>query len=118
MSKVEEKKIQEIATMYKRYLTLCMRNDDYDEPKLMMYDSAFEVQEMFASVMRHEKMSKEKKEILRVNFVLSSIEKKKANIIWNEYFFPVEKFWWMRYYSRSTFYRIRNKAIEEFLCLY
>ena len=94
-----------------------MKNNTYDEPRLMLFDSAYEVQKMFTNVNDGE-LSNEKKEILRVNFVLASIERKKSMLIWKEYFFPIEKFWWMRYYSRSTFYRIRKKAIDEFLCIY
>lgn len=112
-----EKKLKEIALNYKKNLSICMKNNDYDEPKLMVFDSAFEVQKLYANVANNEE-AKEKKEILRVNFVLASLERKMATIIWKEYFFPIEKFWWMRYYSRSTFYRLRKKAIEEFLCLY
>ncbi len=117
MSKVLENRIKEISLQYKKNLTLCMKNNNYDEPKLMLYDSAYEIQKMFANVNDGD-YSKEKKEILRVNFVLASLERKKSLIIWKEYFFPIEKFWWMRYYTRSTFYRMRKKALEEFMCLY
>lgn len=117
MKKDLESRIMEISFNYKKNMNLCMKNNSYDEPNLMMFDSAYEVQKTFTSIIDGD-LAHEKKEILRVNFVLASLERKKSMILWKEYFFPVEKFWWMRYYSRSTFYRIRKKAIEEFLCLY
>lgn len=117
MSKNLEKQIKQIAFQYKKNLNLCMKNNTYDEPRLMLFDSAYEVQKMFADVSDGD-LAVEKREILRINFVLASMERKKSMLIWKEYFFPIEKFWWMRYYSRSTFYRIRKKAIEEFLCIY
>ncbi len=112
-----ECKIKDIALKYKKDLSICMKNDNFNNEDLMLFDSAHEVQKRFINI-NNDKLAEEKREILRINFVLSSMDRKRAMIIWNEYFFPVEKFWWMRDYTRSTFYRIRKKAIEEFLCIY
>ncbi len=39
-------------------------------------------------------------------------------ILKNEYFEPVVKVWSNEYYSRSTWYRLKKKAVEEFIdCL-
>lgn len=61
--------------------------------------------------------SDEQREILRINFILSSLTKKENEIIWKEFFFVEDKFWWMSKYNRSTFYRLRAKAIDNFCSL-
>ena len=43
-----------------------------------------------------------------------SLTPKEMEIIWKEFFFPEDKFWWMQKYNRSTYYRLRNKAIKNF----
>lgn len=64
-----------------------------------------------------ESLNSDEREICRINFSLASLEKREAEIIWNEFFFPEEKFYWMKKYNRSTYYRIRAKAIMNFYTL-
>lgn len=112
-----ENKMNAIAMKYKKNISICMRANNYNEAKLMLYDSASDIQKMFANTPNGE-LSQEKKEILHINFVLSSLDRNKANLLWKDFFFPIEKFWWMRIYSRSTYYRLRQNAIQDFLYLY
>lgn len=62
-------------------------------------------------------LSENEREIVRINFILSSLNTKEKEIIWNEFFFNDDKFWWMSKYNRSTYYRIRAKAIDNFYLL-
>ncbi|MGN1294948.1 MAG: MG284/MPN403 family protein [Bacilli bacterium] len=45
---------------------------------------------------------------------LSMITPEYRNIIIREYIFNNDKIWWVNFYSRSTFYRKRTKAIDSF----
>jgi hypothetical protein len=39
-------------------------------------------------------------------------------IIENDFANKINEFWWTQYYSRSTYYRHRNMAVNEFLYFY
>ena len=56
-------------------------------------------------------------EIDAVANYLNRIREKEREIIWKEFFFVEDKFWWMRKYNRSTFYRLRAKSITDFSSL-
>ena len=114
MSKIKERKLEEYVLNYKRCLSICMKNGDCIQGEYMFYDSSKEVNKYFEESTFG--ASKEKKYIMRVNFALSCLDVKSAKLLWKEYFFQIEKFWWMRLYTRSSFYRLRKKAINEFLC--
>ena len=55
--------------------------------------------------------------IQHVNFAYLLLNRVERKIIMNDFIFPIEKFWYMKEYSRSTYYRIREKAIKKFLDL-
>ena len=115
MSKLAEKKLEVYVTKYKKSLSVCMKNENFNSVEYMFYDSKFNVSGYFEEL-NNVNTPKEKKYILRVNFALSCMDVRSAKLLWKEYFFNIEKFWWMRLYTRSTFYRLRKKAIDEFLC--
>lgn len=113
MSKIIERKMEECVLHYKKCLSRCIKENG-GHSSFMFYDSNREVCDYFEQL--GEANSPEKKYILRVNFALSCMDARSSKILWKEYFFQIEKYWWMRLYTRSTFYRLRKKAIEEFLC--
>jgi len=55
------------------------------------------------------------RKILSVNMALLNIGKDEALILYNDYFFPCEKKWWVGKYSCSAYYRLKKRAIEKFL---
>lgn len=62
----------------------------------------------------------EKKDALRsviqlVDDVYNSLSDEEQQIIANDFFTPANREWWRQYYSRSTFYRIKKKAIDDML---
>ncbi len=115
-NKDRENKIRAYVVRYKRCLAICM-NDPYcnngEQP--LLFDPKYENRHLYLK--SQQSNNENAKYLARVNFSLSCLERRKAMLLWKEFFFQVEKFWWMRYYTRSTFYRLRKKAIEEFLCL-
>ncbi len=114
MKKKDELKVKSIVTTYKKNLSNCMKNGDSIGDSLLFFDSESDAKNYFDDSLQ--KISEEKKFILRINFALSCIDPVLSKIIWKEFFFQMEKFWWMRDFTRSTFYRLRKKAIREFLC--
>ena len=42
-------------------------------------------------------------------------EEIKDLLIYNEYFSKKVENWWIYYFSRSTYYRLKNKAMNDFL---
>lgn len=114
MSKIIERKMEDCVYRYKKCLSHCIKDNKGESSSLMFYDSNREVSDYFSQL--SETTSPEKRYILRVNFALSCMDMRASKILWKEYFFQIEKYWWMRLYTRSTFYRLRKKAIEEFLC--
>lgn len=51
----------------------------------------------------------------KVDYILLQMEKELSQIIYNEFFSNKVDNWWMYYFSKSTFYRVKNKAMDNFL---
>lgn len=114
--KNDENKILEVVSRYK--LLLCHQiksgNSFNHDGLLFDYTAGYDA---FWQLSSSKTLNEEEREIVRINFALSSLNKKEREIIWNEFFFTEDKFWWMRKYNRSTFYRLRAKAIANFAML-
>lgn len=50
----------------------------------------------------------------KVEFILMQMEDKLAKIMYNDFFTNNKSGWWMYNYSTSTYYRLKNKAIDSF----
>jgi hypothetical protein len=46
---------------------------------------------------------------------LLQLDEQLARIIFNEYLTNKVDNWWIYYYSKSTYYRLKNKAMDCFL---
>lgn len=54
----------------------------------------------------------------KIDNVLDILDWESASFLKNEFFDSRHKTnWWMNYYSRSTYYRVKKKAMESFLGL-
>ena len=51
----------------------------------------------------------------KVDYILMHMDKELSKVIYNEYLTSNSNSWWMYYYSRSTYYRMKNKAMDTFL---
>lgn len=50
---------------------------------------------------------------------LNCLEEEFRRIIRNDFLDPQPRNWWMEYYAKSTYYRLRQRALEHFLrCLH
>lgn len=53
-----------------------------------------------------------------IDYLLNHLSEEHARLLRMEFLEDAQPFWWMEYYSRSTFYRMKTKAMNEFLiCL-
>lgn len=62
----------------------------------------------------------EKKENLEtvvtfIDGILASLPKEIYQLIEKDYLNPNKREWWNEYYSRSTYYRLRKKALDDVL---
>lgn len=111
--KNEEMVIVELANRYKTILCQLIKSGKNYNQENMLFDPS-EGYQKFWSLSSSENLTHEEREICRINFILSSLPHKESEIIFKEFFFPNEKFYWMRKYNRSTYYRLRAKAITNF----
>ena len=52
---------------------------------------------------------------LKVDYILLQLDDQLSRIIFNEYLTSKVYNWWIYYYSKSTYYRLKNKAMNGFL---
>lgn len=50
-----------------------------------------------------------------INSIFAKLRGEYTNIIYNEFFLKQDKCWWFNKYSRSTFYRLKKRAVKEFI---
>ena len=111
--KTEEAKIIEVVNKYKLLLCHQIKNGNSFNQEGLLLDSASKYN-TFWKISSEKTLNEEEREIMRINFILSSLPIREKEIIWNEFFFNEDKFWWMRKYNRSTYYRLRAKSIMNF----
>ncbi len=111
-----DKQMFEVAQIYKRALAKLLREGKSSPQDNMLFDP----EENYSSYwsLATKEYSDDQKVIAKINFILASLESAVRDILWNEFFFQIDKFWWMRKYSRSTFYRLRKQAVNKFMALY
>lgn len=51
----------------------------------------------------------------KVDYILTQLDDSLSKVIYNEYLTRKKDSWWIYYYSRSTYYRLRKKAVDIFL---
>lgn len=55
------------------------------------------------------------KAIQSYEFILSCLSEESRRIIEKDFLYKDKKDWWVLYYSRSTYYRLKTRAMEEVL---
>lgn len=55
------------------------------------------------------------KVIQTYDFILSCLSEESRRIIEKDFIYKDKKEWWVLYYSRSTYYRLKTRAMEEAL---
>lgn len=61
----------------------------------------------------------ERSYIYYVRVILEELSKDERRILVRDFIETSDRNWWMDYYSKSTYYRLKNEAIKHFLdCLH
>lgn len=122
LTKQNNHRLEKIVEDYKRAMSSMVRSGKIQMVNFLLQDSQgkTDISEILEH-MRDVNISEEEKLILQVHFCLASMSDDGREIIWNEFFHKKDSLsktnWWEAHYSRSTFYRLKNKWVQKFLNL-
>lgn len=116
--KKEENEIIMIAEHYKRIFCSLIKNGKEANLVELLKDGAGDIKQELILDFARENLNPDQRFIIHIHFCLSLLDSQEKEIIWKEYFLnqrsEKKSQWWEYNYARSTFYRIRNRAIKKF----
>ena len=82
--------------------TIRERKSYYQDKGTQWIDSHYNKEELEKAIQSYE-------------FILSCLSEESRRIIEKDFLYKDKKDWWVLYYSRSTYYRLKTRAMEEIL---
>lgn len=82
--------------------TIQERKSYYQDKGTQWIDSLYSKEELEKAIQSYE-------------FILSCLSEESRRIIEKDFLYKDKKDWWVLYYSRSTYYRLKTRAMEEIL---
>ena len=82
--------------------TIRERKSYYQDKGTQWIDSLYSKEELEKAIQSYE-------------FILSCLSEESRRIIEKDFLYKDKKDWWDLYYSRSTYYRLKTRAMEEIL---
>ena len=82
--------------------TIRERKSYYQDKGTQWSDSLYNKEELEKAIQSYE-------------FILSCLSEESRRIIEKDFLYKDKKDWWVLYYSRSTYYRLKTRAMEEIL---
>ena len=82
--------------------TIRERKSYYQDKGTQWIDSLYSKEELEKAIQSYE-------------FILSCLSEESRRIIEKDFLYKDKKDWWVLYYSRSTYYRLKTRAMEEIL---
>ena len=82
--------------------TIRERKSYYQDKGTQWIDSLYNKEELEKAIQSYE-------------FILSFLSEESRRIIEKDFLYKDKKDWWVLYYSRSTYYRLKTRAMEEIL---
>ena len=82
--------------------TIRERKSYYQDKGTQWIDSFYSKEELEKAIQSYE-------------FILSCLSEESRRIIEKDFLYKDKKDWWVLYYSRSTYYRLKTRAMEEIL---
>ncbi|MDO5811949.1 MAG: hypothetical protein Q4Q31_02510 [Bacillota bacterium] len=82
--------------------TVRERKSYYQDKGTQWIDSLYNKEELEKAIQSYE-------------FILSCLSAESRQIIEKDFLYKDKKDWWVLYYSRSTYYRLKTRAMEEVL---
>lgn len=110
-----EGNVIDIVTKYKSSIIRIIGNANGNLREFNLNDSSFSPNRIWD--VDFSSLSEDERFIMKVHYGLSSLDPVLKEVLWNEFFYNFEVYWWMDKFSRSTFYRLRKKACMEFLSI-
>lgn len=93
-----------------QYLMKCYRKSSNRIRRFEVLDSVKENYEVY----RYDKTT-----CMLVDDAIKELKEDEKRIITNDFLYPLDKKWYLEFYSRSSYLRLRNQAIDKFLrCLH
>ena len=80
--------------------TIRERKSYYQDKGTQWIDSLYNKEELEKAIQSYE-------------FILSCLSEESRRIIEKDFLYKDKKDWWVLYYSRSTYYRLKTRAMEE-----
>jgi hypothetical protein len=111
-------KVMRIAEKYNIDCQILIAQGHTDVGKFILYDSKWNMTDMRQMLLSDEKLSPEQREMLAINLALMNIPRDESLILYNDFFFPSAKKWWIDAFSRSVYYRLKKNAVARFLSVY
>ncbi len=117
--KLKEEIIIKIADKYKRVFCNLIKNGrEANLTQLLKDESKPSLASMNVLDYAKENLNSDQRFIIHIHFCLSLLNPEEREIIWKEFFITSPKLnkleWWNYKYARSTYYRIRSRAIKKF----
>ena len=86
---------------------------EYRKLKLLSFNSIINEEESFYLEKKNNEYYNNVRD--KVDYILLQMEERLAFVVVNEYLSTRNDNWWIYYFSKSTYYRIKNKAMNSFL---
>lgn len=117
--KLNEETIIRVADKYKRVFCNLIKNGrEANLTQLLKDESKLSSASMNVLDYARENLNSDQRFIIHIHFCLSLLSPEEREIIWKEFFISSPKLnkleWWYYKYARSTYYRIRSRAIRKF----
>jgi hypothetical protein len=121
-TKYNNRIIKQIVEDYRKAYSVMLRNGNLSMAEFFLNDSNGKTD--MKEILEHLQdvnICEEEKVILQIIFCLSIMDDTGREIIWKEFFNKSKTTskipWWEGIYSRSTFYRLKNQYVKQFINL-
>jgi len=118
-NKIKEETIISVADKYKKiFCTLIKEGKESNLGQLLRDESQPFSNSLNVLDYAKENLTANHRFVIHIHFCLSLLKPQEREIIWRDFFLVQPKVnktdWWVFNYARSTYYRIRNRAINNF----
>ena len=109
-------KVKYIASIYNMSFQRLLCSGNSNIGKYILFDSKGQIKDIRNSIPNSAKnLSVDEKRIIVVDMALLNLTNEEAKVVYNDFFFPQPKKWWMEEFSRSVYYRLRRDSVGKFV---
>lgn len=108
-------RVKQIKQFKQKDLIIKRISIDYKKMNMLELD-LLRINESYTKYLEDEKDDSYYKRVRgKVDYIMSQLDEPLKVLLCNDYFSPSVVNWWIYYYSKSTYYRLKNKAMDAFL---